>query len=247
MKSSTAKSVGQSGPVRDGDIHSNTIPYLIHDLVAQRATGLLTVSDGELKKTLWLRDGGLQFASSNQRDDRLSAMLMRHDVLPLKSLMKALEVMLSTKDRLGEVMVQWKLMTAKDVEKWVGAQVREIAYSIFHWTRGKFAFEFRDLPAETITVGDSGHRIVFEGVKRLNSWVRAYEELGSLATEFLATKEAPALARELQLTNDEKQLLDLCAEQPMTLEELCDDSRLKDFDVCKAVWAFLIVGALMKS
>jgi hypothetical protein len=36
-------------------------------------------------------------------------------------------------------------------------------------------------------------------------------------------------------------------EQPMTLEEICDDSKLKDFDVCRLIWAFLVVGALMKS
>lgn len=246
MSSSPARANRPPAPVRQGSIQSNTIPYLIHGLAAGRATGVLTVEEGEVRKTLQFHEGRLLFAASNQRDDRLSSFLMREGVLPLKSLMKALEVMMATKERLGEILVQWKMLGAEDVEKFVRIQVREIAYSIFHWQRGHFSFEAKELPRERITAGDDGDRVVLEGVKRITSWVRAYEELGGLHAELLTAKDAPTIAPRLGLNPAEQKILDLC-DQPMTLEEICEDSRLKDLEVCKVVWAFLIVGALMKA
>jgi hypothetical protein len=246
MRAQAAKAAHPSREPREGDLHGDTIPYLIQELYTTRATGLLTLTDGDIRKSLQFREGMLLFASSNQRDDRLNALLMREGVLPLKSLMKALEVMMATRDRLGEVLVKWKLMTRDEVERWVRGQVREIAYSVFPWQRGRYLFEPKDPPAETITAGDPGNHVVFEGIKRIHSWARAYEELGGLHTEFLATRDAPEVIRQLGLSKDEKHIVDMC-EQPMTLEEICDDSKLKDFDVCRLIWAFLVVGALMKS
>src|SRR6266700_840211 len=122
---SPARPGSAPGPrlTRDGEIRSTTIPNLFHELSVARATGLLVVTDGDIRKSIQLKKGLVLFASSNQRDDRLN-----------QNLLKALEVMVATKDRLGEVLIRYKLMTPDDVEKYVRAQVCEIVYSTFQFT-----------------------------------------------------------------------------------------------------------------
>jgi uncharacterized protein DUF4388 len=232
--------------MREGEIRSTTIPNLFHEFSEARATGFLTLSDGDVKKSVQFGEGHVLFASSNQRDDRFSQFLLKSGAISLKSLMRALEVMIVTKDRLGEVMVRFKMLTNEDVEKWIRIQVREIVYSIFQWTRGHYSFESRTPSAETIVIGAPSDVMLFEAVKRIESWVRVYEEVGGLSTEYRTTRDMPKITRDLPLSPEEKEILRMC-DAPTSLEEICEASTLHDYDVCRSMWALLILGALMKS
>lgn len=247
MKNVAVQEPDPQGPPRDGEIRSSTIPGLIHDLSEARLSGVLTVTDRETRKAVQFAKGTIMFASSNDRDDRLNQLLLKNKVLPIASLLRALELALSTRDRVGEMMVKLKMLTIAEVEKWVKVQVGEIVYSIFNWSRGHYVFEEKTNPGESITLGTPGKVVVIEGVRRVISWARVYEEVGGLSTEYRATTEMPAITTGLPLLPAERDLLKQCDAAPMALGELCEGSPLGDFEVCKSVWALLTVGALMKS
>ena len=241
------RAAGASGRVtREGEIRSTTLPNLFHEFSEARATGFLHLTEGDVKKSVQFGEGHVLFASSNQRDDRFSQFLLKSGAISLKSLMRALEVMTVTKDRLGEVMVRFKMLTSEDVEKWIRVQVREIVYSIFQWTRGRYSFESRVPSAETIVIGAPADIMLLEAVKRIESWARVYEEVGGLNTEYRTTRDMPKITRDLPLSPEEKEILHMC-DAPTSLEEICEASKLNDYDVCRTVWALLILGALMKS
>jgi hypothetical protein len=73
-----------------------------------------------------------------------------------------------------------------------------------------------------------------------------YEQVGGLNSEYRTTKDAATITRDLPLSADEQELLRLC-DEPTSLAEMCEASKLSDYDVCRSVWALLVVGALMKS
>ena len=229
-----------------GHLHSTTIPYLFHEIWTRRATGALTVTQHDVRKTVEFDKGIVLFGSSGDRDERFSQILLRSDVLPLKSMMRGLEVALNTKDRLGEVLVRMKLMSATDVEKWVKVQVREIVYSLFRWTDGQYHFEEKPMSGTGIALGVTGDAMVVEGIRRIHSWIRTYEQVGGLNAEYLTTREMPGIVRGLPLRPEENALLQMC-KAPTTLNEMCETSEMGDCEVCKSVWALLVVGALMKA
>ena len=222
------------------------MPILFHHLSEARATGYLRVTEGETQKVVQFGEGHVLFASSNQRDDRFSQFLIKSNVVSLKNLMRALEVMIATKDRLGEILVRFKMLTKDEVERWIRFQVREIVYSVFQWTGGRYVFESIPPSSETIIIGAPGDLIVVEGIRRVESWARIYEEVGGLNTEYLTTREASTITRDLTLRTEERDILQAC-DSPKTLEEICESSQLGDFEVCQSVWALLILGALMKA
>ena len=80
----------------------------------------------------------------------------------------------------------------------------------------------------------------------ISSDLRVYKEIGGLNTEYLATKEMPEIMASLPLGPEDKELLHMCSNST-SLGEMCEASSLLDLQVCKTVWAFLIVGALMKA
>jgi len=245
---SPARPGSAPGPrlTRDGEIRSTTIPNLFHELSVSRATGLLVVTDGDIRKSIQLKNGLVLFGSSNQRDDRLNQYLLTAGIIGLKNMMKALEVMVATKDRLGEVLIRYKLMTQDDVEKYVRAQVCDIVDSTFQFIRGRFTFDSKPPASENITLNLSGDAVVLSGVKRISSWARVYEEVGGLNSEYRTTRDSPVIVKDLPLSAEETELLRQC-DVPTSLEEMCEASKLSDMDVCRSVWALLLVGALMRA
>lgn len=232
-------------PLR-GEIQSRTIPNLIHELASRRVTGVLTVMGRTARKLVEFRDGRVQFATSNHRDERFNQILLKAGVVPVKQVLRALEIALATRDRLGEVMVRSKMLTPADVEKWVRVQVREILFSLFERTSGSWAFAPGPVPVEDISLNLPGDALVIEGLRRISSWARIYEEVGGLNAEYLATSAAADIAPDLPLDAGELRLLEMCR-TPTALGEMCEASEMGDFDVCRSVWGLLIVGAIMKS
>ena len=80
----------------------------------------------------------------------------------------------------------------------------------------------------------------------MRSWVRIYEEVGGLNTEYLTTRDVEAIAKDLPIEPAEKRLLQMCR-NPTSLAEMCDGAGQRDMDVCRSVWALLCVGALIKA
>jgi hypothetical protein len=234
-----------ASPMR-GEVQSRTIPHLFHDLGQRKATGVLTFSGRTIKKQVFFQDGAAQFAVSGDRDDRFNQTLLKAGAIPLKEVMRALEVALSTRDRLGEVMVRLKMMSRADVEKWVKVQVREIIFSLFNRTSGRWAFEARPIGVESIALGTPADILVIEGIRRIASWARIYEEVGGLNAEYLTTARAPEIAARLPILPGDRQLLDMCR-TPTSLVEMCDASDMGDLQVCRSIWGLLVVGALAKS
>jgi hypothetical protein len=245
MASPARVSPAAATPMR-GEVQSRTIPNLFHDLGQRKATGLLTFTGRTVKKQVYLLGGVVQFAVSSDRDDRFNQTLLKAGAIPLKEMMRALEVALSTRDRLGEVMQRMKMLTQADVEKWVKVQVREIVFSLFNRTTGQWAFEARPVGVESISLGTPADILVIEGIRRIASWARIYEEVGGLNAEYLTTARAPAIAAGLPLLPGDRQLLDMCR-TPTSLVEMCDASDMGDLQVCRSIWGLLVVGALAKS
>jgi uncharacterized protein DUF4388 len=228
-------------------IRSQTLPELLFKLHQNEESGRLVVRRMGLEKSLYLQGGTVVFAASTDRDDRLIRSLLRRGKVPLPQLLKGLEISLRTHRRLGEVLVESNQISRPDLVRAIQDQITDIVCGAFQWTDGTWAFEKEVLPGpESVTLKSHGLELILEGVRRIESWARVQEVVGGLNTEYRATKEANALAEMVKLPPGERQILSYC-EETRTLEEICDAIPLDDFLICKLLWGFLIVGALMKS
>ena len=241
-----ARTPAPSDGVLRGEIQGSTLPEVLADLQARRATGTLAAVTGSVRRTALLQDGRIQFAASTDRDDRFNQVLIKAGVIKLKDLLRALEIALATRDRLGEVLVRMKMVEPGDVEKWVRAQVRGILFNMIEQTSGQWSFEPGPVPAETIRLELPAGHVAFEGVRKASSWSRVYEQVGGLNAEYLARKDAETIAATLPLFPGEHALLTMCR-TPTSLGEMCEASQMGDLQVCRSVWGLLLASALMKS
>ncbi|HZE88247.1 MAG TPA: DUF4388 domain-containing protein [Verrucomicrobiae bacterium] len=231
-------SAGQLGPL--------TLPSLIHDVCEEKNTGYLSVRDGDIEKSIYVDSGHIVFARSNDKEDRLGSLLIKRGMVSARQMEEAVRASQESGKRLGGVLVEHRMIRPQDLTWGVREQVKEIVVGLFSWTHGSYEMHFGPLPTEeVITLKMSTGDVILEGVKGIHEWIRIQLAVGGLDARYQVSSRLDELGRAMNLSLDEWTLLSRC-EQPVDLGALCETSPMKDFDVCRLVWAFTVVGMLSR-
>ena len=127
------------GPLT-GRLEGLALPDLLWVLSGGGKTGSLLVTSGERKRTLYLKDGQIIFAASNDPDERLGALLLRNNAVTLDDLDTAVRRLHSGK-RIGTIMVEAGSLIPERLVAAVLEQVRGIALDLFTWEEGESMLE----------------------------------------------------------------------------------------------------------
>ena len=231
---------------QQGEIGPLTLPTLLQSLCGEQQTGTLTLKDGSITKTLYFESGRVVFAASTDPEDRLGQLYFKRGMITLSALKEAVVSSVEESRRMGTILVRIKAIRPQDLIWGVTEQVRMMVLSVFAWTRGTYLFQPGPLPSnEVITLKVPTPDLVMSGVKSIEAWSRVEAAVGEMETRYHASPRLDELARELNLSLDEWTLLSLC-ESGATLGQMCDDSPLGDFELCRLIWGFMVVGLLLK-
>jgi len=234
------------GRPREGILSSTTFPGLVYSILLQKEAGVLTLTDETTEKSIYIQAGRPVFATSNDRDDRLGQVFFKSGLVPLENLMAALERCVTAKKRLGTLLVEMGLIEPHDLVEGVLTQVRNIICGLFLWTRGRYRYVPGPLPSdEVITLKLSAGNIILEGIRRIQSWDRIWEAVGGLDAEYRTFEGIADRTRDLQLSLDEWTLLSHL-EKPIPLRDICRASTMKDFEICRLLWALLTLGIVKR-
>jgi uncharacterized protein DUF4388 len=238
----SAKSGGEAS--RPGRLGPLTLPSVIQTLSGEKKSGTLVLSDEAITKSLYVDEGRVVFATSTDPDDRLGQLYLRRGMITLPVLAQAAEIATKQRKRMGGVLVEMKAIRPQDLIWGVTEQVRTMVLGLFQWTRGQYRFDPGKPPStEVITLNMHSADLVLTGIKSIESWSRIAAAVGGLQTPYTTSPRVEALSKELNLTLDEWTLLSRC-EGGSTLGSMCADSALGDFEACRLIWAFTVVGLL---
>jgi hypothetical protein len=227
---------------REGILSSTTFPGLMFSILREKGTGVLTLTGDVTEKSVYIQSGRPVFATSNERDDRLGQIFFKGGLISLENLLTGLDRSFDRKKRLGTVLVEMGFIQPKDLVDGVVTQVRNIICSLFTWTRGRYRYLPGPLPSEeVITLHLSPGHVILEGIRRIEGWDRIWEAVGHLDAVYQTNPEMAELAKDLPLSLDEWTLLSHC-ERPIPLRELLRASPIRDFEICRLLWALLTLG-----
>jgi hypothetical protein len=223
-----------------GTLAERDITEVFQELSQRSWTGLLRLERSGFRIGVTVEKGRLVFASSSNTDHRLGPLLLRRGAITRRQMEDAVRA-LSAGKRFGTVLVERGYLDPKDLVKGVVDQARNIILHAFEWDAGDYHLEEGAAPSESITLNISTPQLILEGISRIEAWHRVEQGVGDLESRWVVQQEADALLRSLSLTPEQLGLLG-SVDGTRDLEALCGQSPLPDFEVCRALWAFRVIG-----
>ncbi|HAK60171.1 MAG TPA: hypothetical protein DCO77_07280, partial [Nitrospiraceae bacterium] len=128
-------------PSRYDTIGNLTIPHLFLDVRSARTTGTATFERGDVAKKVYVEDGDVIFASSNQQDDRLGECLCQAEIISKVQLDASTEIVEKTGKKLGAVLLDLGFITPGDMTWGINLQIWRILQGLFSWRDGNYRLD----------------------------------------------------------------------------------------------------------
>ena len=136
-------------------------------------------------------------------------------------------------------------LDARELVKVVVDHTLEIIYGAFQWTEGMYHFTEAAGAAEDIVLKLSTPEIILEGIRRIDRWSRIERAVGGLETRYQRADGYQTLVPQMTLSPDKMGLLTgLSGIQD--LGTICKQSALPHFEVCRTMWAYRVIGAVVR-
>ncbi len=225
-----------------GEIETSSVPELLRSFLASGETGILTFRTGDVTKSLYLQEGRLVYAASNNPDERLGENLLMRGRITARQYLEAGQLIRPGR-RLGAILVEQEAIESEELTPAVEQQVKDILVDLMTWTRGDYELVMKEVDAQNlVTVNLNVENIVLEGLRRARNWSQITRGLGGIDGVPVRTGNTEVLYK-LELTEEEQELLGH-VNGNSTVEQICQVSYLSNFDTCRTLWAFKVLSLI---
>jgi hypothetical protein len=228
----------------EGSLAEHDFPSLVQALHQRRWTGLLTLSHAGVGKSVTVQEGRMVFASSSSPDDRLGELLLRRGKISLQQL-EASSKEVGPGKRLGAALVEAGVLPPKELVRAVVEHTQEIIYSAFLLTEGHYRVQEGPPSKEVIKLNMSTPDLILEGIRRIDAWSRIQAATGGTSARYERADDYEDVIPQMSLSLEKLGILTALHES-RTVGEICADSSLPDFEVCRTLWAFRVVGVVRR-
>ncbi|MBD3869303.1 MAG: DUF4388 domain-containing protein [Acidobacteria bacterium] len=227
-----------------GRLEGISVPDLLWAFSLREKTGTLMVTRNGIKKTVYFQDGRVVFASSSDPDDRLGELLLREKMITLANLEEVL-TRLNTGKRIGALLVDAGYLEPDELVNGVLLQVRNIITDLFMWETGEYQFEEGPLETvEVITLGTHTGDIILQGVRRLRSFTMIRRGVGPSRAWYRLSGNHQDVLDSLNMSEGERMLVAELKGDGASVEGLCRQVFLSNFEIYQALWAFKVLGVV---
>ncbi|MBI3854930.1 MAG: DUF4388 domain-containing protein [Planctomycetes bacterium] len=123
-----------------GDLGILGLANLLQVITMSQAKGFLTISNGDLKKTIQYSAQGIRLVSGVRRAIPLGQILVRCGRITNEQLEQLLAEQRSSDRRLGDLVIERKLVSREAIDQALRDQVAEEIYELFAWPEARFYF-----------------------------------------------------------------------------------------------------------
>ncbi len=229
---------GQSNPPRvvlAGDAASFPISDLIAFLNQSRWSGRLRVHTLAGERSIYLKDGEVKGASSEDPADRLGEVIVRLGYLSRKQVEDALGQTPSVK--IGRALVDKGLLQAHDLWKCVTQQLSDIFHSIVLCREGAFLLIDQELEEKSVQlVQVSTQNLLMDSIRKIDEMAHFRKRIPNPRVHVTKRRGSDG-----KLEKEEDRLLAL-VDGERTVLELGQAAKLSEFDVTKIIFRLMEGG-----
>jgi len=225
--------------VLSGAIGEITVADLLSFCNMFRKSGLLSVTTESGRRDLFFQNGEVAFATSTCDREALEDVLLELGKVDLDTLEKARERG-NGKTPVGKVLVDRKVVTAKDLWLATRHQVESIVYALLAVMRGTFHFS-PELPERDgiVRLSMSTQNLIMEGLRRVDE-----RELFLRRVPSFEAHAFPTGRDSDELSGGEKQMMDLVLDGRRVVRELIRAAGVGEFDGLRLLYQLCERGVI---
>lgn len=228
-----------------GEIETSSVPELLRSLLGSGETGILTLRRGDATKSIFIQQGRIVYAASNNADERLGESLVIRGKITARQFLEASK-MIRPGRRLGGILVEMDALDSEDLMPSVEQQVHDILMELFDWTHGEYELVIKDMdPDQVLSLQISTENLILEGIRRSRSFSQVIRGIGDIDAVLVPTGTTEVRYK-LDLTAEEQEVLSH-VNGLATVEQICDVSYLSNFETCRILWALKVLGVIRRS
>lgn len=230
-----ALAAGAGGAQAGGEIDPAGVEALLLDLSDRRFSGTIRLFRGTEEGALYLRDGRIEFASTNDQEQSLAAHLVRRGVISDRDQDEAVRQLITGK-RMGTLLAERGVLLPEDVERFVREQVISVARGLALWTSGEYETDPGATVDESIVLGIAAEDLAVSAWESHSAWHRIWERLGGMGARFRLRPDYLDRLDRMTLRPAMWDVVALLA-APRTLQEILEARPGSDFELCRLLCA----------
>jgi hypothetical protein len=164
----------------EGNLKTMALTDIFQWLANGHYTGTLLVSNREVVKSIFFRDGEIVSCNSTNPKEFLGHFLVSHGYIDEQALAAAVAEQERSGDLLGNILVEGGAISSRDLTKMLALKAEESIFELFHWDEGQFRFVDGKLPEyEMVPISLNVTSLTLEGIRRVDEWKRIREIIPS--------------------------------------------------------------------
>jgi len=166
-----------------GDLAVVPLAEVLATIDRYRVPGTVSVSREPRVRKIFLDEGVVTFATSNEREVSLGMYLLKRGILKPDAAREAEARRVRDGLRLGQILLQMGIVTPEGLKEAVSGQVREILWGVFDWDAGDVVFEVgARRTGDVVQLDLPIPHVILEGIRCTADVRRLVARLGSANT-----------------------------------------------------------------
>lgn len=227
----------------NGDLAVTPLAEILATIHRYGVPGVVDVTRGMRTRRIFVEDGLVVFAASNEKDMDLASYLLKQGALDAETAREAEARRARDGLRMGQVLLQMGVVTPERLNTAISGQIRAIVFDTIDWDAGDVHFEIgARRTADFVRVELPILEVLVAGIRRAANVRRFVKRLGSAVTVLEKAGDPPpalfseAERRFYESVDGKRPLQQLCAHGPAALAENA-----------RTLYAFYCLGLLRKA
>ncbi len=220
------------------------LPDILKGLQKTTSTGTLEIHKDAVQKKIYIKEGNLIFASSNEADESIAKVLLRAGRITPEQYRKAVEVSERTGKNQAMVLSEIGCLSPQEYIWALKSQVEMIILRTFSASDAYFEFQEGPLDAdESIPLRINSANLLYHGYKKVNDLLYLKEECPPLDIELSLCSDPEELTKSLSMNDTDRRIIS-CLNGRHRLKDIPSLANASEIEVMKTIYALLNIGAV---
>ena len=210
-------------------LEDTALSEMLSTIYRHKVPGLIEIARDDIIKRIYINEGHVVHASSNDRSDRLGAYLYRIGKLTRKQLVETMRHREQSGKRHGQLLIEEGLLSPGELYEAIRSQMEAIVWSVFSWQNGVVTFRIGEFDEPSmVKIHLPMRQVIVRGIKKVPDTKALVARLGRKKTVFKAsycTEDLIEIALDrqeyqlLRLVDGQRHLYDICTSGPYSVSE----------------------------